>query len=65
MFRYSNLLLHSRFRHEYLKNKLDRYKKYEEYLLKVLDILPARKYALSGRTSLLLPSLRVLCSPFN
>merc|ERR1711976_899124 len=28
-------------RHEYLKNKLARYKIYEDYLLKVLEILPA------------------------
>ena len=32
------------FRHEYLKKKLAIYKKYEDYLLSVVDVLPPSKH---------------------
>ena len=41
--RIENYLIFVSCRHQYLKNKLARYKIYEIYLNRVIDILPARK----------------------
>ncbi|XP_072545306.1 uncharacterized protein CCDC197 [Salminus brasiliensis] len=44
-------------RHQYLKQRVDKYKMYEDYLMKILDLLP-ENYVENGADSLAMPIIR-------